>query len=55
MFRVRFYDEVGDIVHEARVRARRGVDAVRKARPANLAREWASFVRVKNGQSRAAA
>lgn len=55
MFRVRFYDEAGDIVHETHIRARRGADAVRKARPAHLPRGWASFVRVKNGQSRAAA
>lgn len=48
MFRVRFYDEAGDIVHEVTVKARRGADAVRKARTADLDRAWASFVRIKN-------
>lgn len=46
MFRVRFYDRSGDIVHEAFVKARNGLSAVRKARTAELDRTSASFRKV---------
>lgn len=46
MFRVRFYDQNDDIVYEVTVKARKAIDALRKARPAHLPNAWASFVRV---------